>query len=304
MAAPTVRTVDTVPPPATRADAPADYVPKQDKFMAALPPLAVQINGVAADMNALGVYLDQLKTDVNGYKNTASTAADSASGSASAAATSASQAQTYASAAQAAAGAPAIAGKADQVLSVNANATGVEYRVAPKRPSASNAGKAVRYNSAGTDFETAYSLPDLAAGSAGKALKVNAAGNGYEIGDASPIVKLFTSTNQSIVPDSFNAIPHGLATFPKVVSAYLVCTAAWNDYVVGDRLELSPSMYFAPLPNGSSPTLRGIQVTSDATNLYLKQGQSPYIPYKNTTATSGGYAAAPSANFAIVLRAM
>nr|WP_314583428.1 hypothetical protein [uncultured Pseudomonas sp.] len=134
MAANTIPTVSTLPPAPTRADAPADFTTKADTFVAALPKLVTQVNLTVSGMNDQASYLDQLKTDVNGYKTAAAQSAEAASTQAGNAQTYAGQAMTYrdsaqaaAAAAQSAAGLPSLVGKAGQALSVNPDEKGVSW---------------------------------------------------------------------------------------------------------------------------------------------------------------------------------
>lgn len=103
MAANTIPTVSTLPPAPTRADAPADFTAKADTFVAALPPLVTQVNLTVKGMNDQASYLDQLKSDVNGYKNAAAQSATDAGTQAGNAQTYAGQAMSYRDSAQTAA---------------------------------------------------------------------------------------------------------------------------------------------------------------------------------------------------------
>lgn len=277
MAANTIPTVSTLPPAPTRADAPADFTTKADAFVASLPPLVTQVNGTVTAMNNLGSYLDQLKSDVNGYKNAAAQSATDAATQAGNASTYAGQAMGYrdsaqsaAAAAQAAAGLPAITGKAEFMLSVNAAGNGVEWRPSVPRPTSANAGKVV---------------------------KVNSAGNAYELGDGSPISKYFESARQSATAGAVFSIPHGLGVRPKIISAYLVCVTAEFGYSVGDTVEVATSPKPSIRQNTSSS---GLNVTFDATNLICVIGNYSFeISYKSQAT----FAAIDSAKWSLVLRA-
>lgn len=248
MAANTIPTVSTLPPAPTRADAPADFTTKADAFVAALPPLVTQVNGTVVAMNNLGSYLDQLKADVNGYKTAAAQSVTDAANQVTLATTQANNAQTSANqaagfrdsaqaaaaAAQSSAGLPAISGKADQMLSVNAAGNGVEYRVSVPRPTAGVAGYAVIVNPAGNGFTTQM-IP------------------------VAPVTKYFESTQQSITLDTISSVSHNLGVRPKFVGISIVCTVAEGGYSVGDYVEVSPATF-----QSSSGTSVGFQLFYDA----------------------------------------
>lgn len=283
MAANTIPTVSTLPPAPTRADAPADFTTKADTFVAALPKLVTQVNLTVSGMNDQASYLDQLKTDVNGYKNAAAQSATDAATQAGNAKTYADNAMTYrdsaqsaAAAAQAAAGLPAISGKADFMLSVNAAGNGIEYRASVPRPSSSMAGK----------------VP-----------KVNSSGNGYELADASPLSKYFESAQQTVVADGYNTVTHGFGVPPKFISAYLLCTSAIGGYAVGDRIEVSVSSIYAIISGGGTPIPSMIQVSADQATIFIKQTANMTLPNKSSASSSSNRVGVTSANFSLVVRA-
>lgn len=135
MAANTIPTVSTLPPAPTRADAPADFTAKADTFVASLPGLVTQVNLTVKGMNDQASYLDQLKTDVNGYKVAAAQSVTDAANQVTLATTQANNAKTYAdnamgyrdsaqnyaAAAQSAAGVPSLAGHSGDFLGVNSD---------------------------------------------------------------------------------------------------------------------------------------------------------------------------------------
>lgn len=134
MAANTIPTVSTLPPAPTRADAPADFTTKADTFVAALPKLVTQVNLTVSGMNDQASYLDQLKTDVNGYKNAAAQSATDAGTQAGNAKTYADSAKAYRDSAQAIAAAlgsqaalPAFAGHGGDFLGVTLDEKSVDY---------------------------------------------------------------------------------------------------------------------------------------------------------------------------------
>lgn len=142
MAANTIPTVSTLPPAPTRADAPADFTAKADTLVASLPGLVTQVNLTVKGMNDQASYLDQLKADVNGYKNSAAQSVTDAANQVSLATTQASNAkayadnaksyrdsaQTYSAAAQSAVGAPSLTGHAGDFLGVNSDEKGVSWQ--------------------------------------------------------------------------------------------------------------------------------------------------------------------------------
>lgn len=285
MAANTIPTVSTLPPAPTRADAPADFTAKADTFVAALPGLVTQVNLTVKGMNDQASYLDQLKTDVNGYKTAAAqsvtdaanqvtlatTQANNAQTSANQAAGFRDSAQTAAAAAQSSAGLPGISGKADFMLSVNSSANGVEWRAAVPRPTAGTAGYAVVVNPAGTGF-AAQMIP------------------------ISPITKYYESPQQPIVVNGTFSLTHGLGVMPKSITAYLVCQTDFGGYVAGDRIEWPIAFQYRGDSNAA-----GASVTFTTTSLNIKfgNGGGPYIVRKD----NGGLADT-SSNFKIVLRVM
>lgn len=135
MAANTIPTVSTLPPAPTRADAPADFTTKADAFVASLPKLVTQVNLTVSGMNDQASYLDQLKTDVNGYKVAAAQSVTDAANQVTLATTQANNAKTYADNAKAfrdsaqaiaagygnQSGLPALAGHAGDFLGVSAD---------------------------------------------------------------------------------------------------------------------------------------------------------------------------------------
>lgn len=291
MAANTIPTVSTLPPAPTRADAPADFTTKADTFVAALPPLVTQVNGTVTAMNNLGSYLDQLKTDtIKATGDNATAAANSATAAANqvtAATTQANNAQTYANqskdyrdssqsaaaAAQAAAGLPAISGKADAMLSVNAAGNGVEWRASIPRPTSGTAGYAVVVNPAGNGF-AAQMIP------------------------ISPITKYYESASQSIVANGSFSVTHGLGLMPKIVSAYLVCQTAFGGYAVGERVEWPIADQYGGTGNQQ---YCGGTATFDGTSVFVKfgLGGGPILIRKD----NGAFFDAAS-YFRIVVRAM
>ncbi|QIG20498.1 hypothetical protein FY041_23430 [Pseudomonas monteilii] len=156
MATPVIKALPAAP---TRSDGADDFAAKADTFVAALPPLVVQINSTSE-------WIGGQVAAVEDYKNAAAGSASAASDSASAANTAklaaqqavtdaeqagaaqvnlaaqqvtlakaqadlskqhADSSQAYAAAAQSAVGAPSLAGNAYKVLGVNGNATGVAW---------------------------------------------------------------------------------------------------------------------------------------------------------------------------------
>lgn len=287
MAANTIPTVSTLPPAPTRADAPADFTTKADAFVASLPPLVTQVNLTVKGMNDQASYLDQLKTDVNGYKNAAAQSVTDAAAQVKLATDQAGNAKTYAdsamgyrdsaqtaaAASQAAAGMPSISGKADFMLSVNAAGNGVEWRASVPRPTTGTAGYAVVVNPAGNGF-VAQMIP------------------------VSPITKYYEGAPQTIAANGSFSVNHGLGVVPKGVTAYLVCQTDFGGYVAGDRIEW-PISQQARSGSGNDPSCGG-SVSFNATSLSMKfgVGGGPLIIRKDI----GGLGdAAP--NFKIVLRA-
>lgn len=265
MANPTITALPEAPQRRMARDV---YPVVADKWAASLGPFTSEVNQVVTWM---GQQVDAVATNAASAlkaSQDAATSSKSASDSASAASTSAGQAQTYAVAAQAAAGAPAIANKADQVLSVNANATGVEWRVTAPRPSASIAGKFVRYN---------------------------AAGNAFEAADG---VKYFESAQQLVSNTTSMNISHGLGVMPKGVSVVIVCLTAEFGYSVGDRLEQNIAYHL-----GFSGSNRNLGVSIRATSSQIMYKSSGLIMGYSASESIPTVVILTPGNWAVVVRA-
>ena len=276
MAANTIATVSTLPPAPTRADAPADFTAKADTFVAALPGLVTQVNLTVKGMNDQASYLDQLKSDVNGYKTAAAQSAETASTQAGNAQTYAGQAmgyrdsaQTAAAAAQSAAGMPSTTGKADFMLSVNAAGNGVEWRASVPRPTASAVGKVAR---------------------------VNSAGNGYELADGSPISEYFESSRQSATAGASFSVQHGLGVVPKIISAYIVCVSPEQGYSAGDMVEVATS---PKVSYRQSTSASGLNVYFNSTSLICQIANAFEILGKGNTT----FVSIDASKWSLVLRA-
>ncbi len=74
----------------------------------------------------------------------------------------------------------------------------------------------------------------------------------------------FESTPQAIAGAGTLTLAHGLGAAPKFVFAFLKCIGAEANYSVNDEVPISCAGYSL-----GSTTIRGIQCTYDATNIYV-----------------------------------
>lgn len=142
MATPVIKALPAAP---TRSDGADDFAAKADTFVAALPPLVVQINSTSEWIGGQVAAVEGYKTAAAGSASAAADSASAANASKNAAAQSAidatangaaqvglavdakNQAQIAAAAAGAAAGLPSLVGKGRKVLRVRQDVTGVEW---------------------------------------------------------------------------------------------------------------------------------------------------------------------------------
>jgi|GEM_PF-2848567 len=108
------------------------------------------------------------------------------------------------------------------------------------------------------------------------------------------LLRGFKSGNQPYVINGLGSIGHGLGRKPSKLSAYLVCTAAINNWNVGDEVELAST---AQPWSGSGHY--GFLLWADAINIYWKVAAQGIIILDKS---GGGNVLAPSANWALRVR--
>lgn len=233
-----------------------------------------QIDAAAASKKAAAdsaTAAAQSVTDAANQVTLATTQANNAQTSANQASGFRDSAQAAAAAAQSSAGLPAISGKADSMLSVNAAGNSVEWRASIPRPTSGTAGYAVVVNPAGTGF-VAQMIP------------------------ISPITKYYESPAQTIVVNGSFSLTHGLGIMPKAISAYLVCQTDFAGYTAGERVEWPISFQTRGDANSSGAIL---SFTATTLSIRFGSGAGPVLIRKDN-----GGAFDASTNFKIVLRAM
>ena len=80
----------------------------------------------------------------------------------------------------------------------------------------------------------------------------------------SPLSESFTTSGQTITSGGLLTLAHGMASEPKLVQAFLVCTEAEDGYSIGDKIFVELSN------NSSSGDSRVNSVSFDSTNLYVR----------------------------------
>jgi len=106
----------------------------------------------------------------------------------------------------------------------------------------------------------------------------------------------YKSAEQSISSGGLLTLGHGLGTEPDSISVIAVCKNAQAGFSVGDKIELSSSVYRATGGAVSS----GVSVYFDSSNVYLRVGSSAtlaYIPNK----TTGSSDSISASNFNLVV---
>lgn len=112
----------------------------------------------------------------------------------------------------------------------------------------------------------------------------------------SKITRQFVSSNQTITSAGSLTIAHGLGVAPQIVEINLICLTAQNGYAVNDVINVNPAF------NGNGAGNKGVSITYDATNIYLRFG-SDATCFEFLNKTTGVAAAFTNANFAVRMRA-
>lgn len=107
--------------------------------------------------------------------------------------------------------------------------------------------------------------------------------------------KYYESPQVDLTMGGAYTFAHGLGSVPKFVQAYLICTQAYLDYAVGDRVALSPGVTVGY--DGSNRGNFFNAFLTDATTIKVTLGLRAFLPCKtpdnayqqaNNIATTGG----------------
>lgn len=123
----------------------------------------------------------------------------------------------------------------------------------------------------------------------------NPTGNDVPTAGQLPFTKEYVSTQQTISAGGLLTLPHNLAAFPKMVSAYLICTIAEHGYSVGDII----GFFFPAAATASNDN--GV-IILDATNISIRFG-SASNPIMSTHKTSGAQVRLTQSSWKIIVRA-